>query len=105
MTSRAQNGLVERVVELDALEHAVARLTGGAGGVVVVEAAAGLGKTALLDNAAELAAAAGYLVRRATPRPNERDFPFGVVRTLLEAPVRAPHRTRALGAADGGGAR
>ena len=28
------------------------------------------------------------LVRRATPGPRERDFEFGVVRSLLEAPLR-----------------
>ena len=37
---------------------------------------------------AALAAASGCLVRRAAPGPLERHFPFGVVRALLEAPVR-----------------
>src|SRR4051812_16433356 len=52
------------------------------------EAGAGLGKTALLDHAADLAADAGCLVRRAAPGPLERHFGFGVVRALLEAPLR-----------------
>jgi len=43
--------LIERAVELDALRAAVR----GGGGVVVLEAAAGLGKTALLEHAAALA--------------------------------------------------
>ena len=55
---------------------------------MVLEAAAGLGKTALLEHAARLAADAGCLVRQAAPGPHERDFPFGVVRTLLEPPLR-----------------
>jgi DNA-binding CsgD family transcriptional regulator len=80
--------LIERVTELDALERAVAGLVGGTGGVVVLEATAGLGKTALLDHAVRVAADAGCLVRRAAPGPHERHFPFGVVRTLLESPLR-----------------
>src|SRR3954452_8624950 len=76
--------LLERAVELDAL-HAAVR---GGGGVVVLEAAAGLGKTALLDQAAAFAAKAGWLVRRAVPPPLAPHPPLGVVRALLEAPVR-----------------
>ncbi len=84
--------LIERMGELDVLERAVARVAGRAGGVVVLEAPAGLGKTALLEHAAELAAQAGCLVRRAAPGQLERQFPFGVVRTLLEAPLRDASR-------------
>lgn len=82
------NTMIERVTELDTLERAVAALTDGTGGVVVLEGAAGLGKTALLEHAAGLAAEAGCLVRRAAPGPHDRQFPFGVVRTLLESPLR-----------------
>src|SRR4051794_9986726 len=80
--------LIERARELEALAAAVGRLAAGTGGVVVLEAPAGLGKTVLVDHAAELATDAGCLVRRATPGPLERHFPFGVVRALLEAPLR-----------------
>src|SRR3954451_22052896 len=76
--------IVERIFELDALRAAVR----GGGGVVLLEAAAGLGKTILLDHGAALAAETGWQVRRAAPGPLERHFPFGLVRTLLEAPVR-----------------
>ena len=55
---------------------------------MVLEAPAGLGKTALLDYSARLARDAGCLVRHAAPGPHERQFAFGVVRTLLEAPLR-----------------
>ncbi len=90
--------LIERGVELDALRSAVR----GGGGVVVLEAAAGLGKTALLDEGAALAAATGWLVRRAAPSPLERALPFGVLRALLEAPTRA-HPGVACGAAAAAG--
>jgi DNA-binding CsgD family transcriptional regulator len=80
--------LIERGGELDALSGAVRRLAAGSGGVVVLEASAGLGKSALLDHAAALAGDADCLVRRAAPGPLERHFPFGVVRALLEAPLR-----------------
>src|SRR5690349_2442434 len=80
----APSPLIERSAELDALRAAVR----GGGGVVVLEAPAGLGKTALLDVAAALADEAGWLVRRAAPGPLEQHLPFGVVRALLEAPVR-----------------
>ena len=81
-------GLLERGAELEALGDAVARAAEGRGALVVLEAAAGLGKTALLDHAGLLAADAGWEVRRAAPGPLERHFPFGVVRALLEAPLR-----------------
>ncbi len=86
--SHIEAALVERAAELHVLERAVAGLAGGPGGVVVLEAPAGLGKTALLDHSARLARDAGFLVRHAAPGPHERQFAFGVVRTLLEAPLR-----------------
>jgi DNA-binding CsgD family transcriptional regulator len=80
--------LIERAVELDVLGAAVAGLRRGTGGVVVLDAPAGLGKTALLEHAMHAATDAGCLVRHAAPGPLERHFPFGVVRTLLEGPLR-----------------
>lgn len=80
--------LLERAVELAALRTGVRRLGAGYGSVILLEAPAGVGKTALLEHAARAAADAGCLVRRAAPTPSERDFPFGVMRTLLEAPLR-----------------
>ena len=84
----AQDTLIERAVELEVIGDAVRRLEQRHGAVVVLEASAGLGKTALLEHTARLAAEAGCLVRHAAPGPLERQFPFGVVRSLLEAPLR-----------------
>ncbi len=81
--------LLERAAELGLLGDALASATSGRGAVIVLEAAAGLGKTALLDHAERRAAAEGCDVRRAAPGPFERHFPYGVIRTLLETPLRA----------------
>jgi DNA-binding CsgD family transcriptional regulator len=89
--------LLERTAELNVMREAVRRAVSGRGAVVAVEAAAGLGKTALLDYAGEVALTSGCAVRRSSPAPLERSFSFGVVRTLFEAPVRRPH---AVAAAD-----
>src|SRR4051794_32054488 len=78
--------LIERDVELEVLGSAIARLAAGDGGVVVLDAPAGMGKTVLLEQVARQAEDARCLVRRAAPGPLERHFPFGVVRTLLEQP-------------------
>jgi DNA-binding CsgD family transcriptional regulator len=79
--------LQERGHELDALGVAIERARGGLGGAVIVEAAAGIGKTTLLALARAEAAHAGLRVLRATGRELERDFPFGVVRQLFEEPL------------------
>ncbi len=82
--------LAERERELQTLAAAVTQVAAaGRGGIVTLTAPAGLGKSALLARSDALATAAGCHVRRATPSPLERHFPFGAVRELLEAPLRA----------------
>ena len=80
--------LIERDAELGALSRAVAGVRGGGGNAILVEGPAGVGKTALVDNAAALASRAGFQVRRTAPGPHDREFSFGAVRALLEAPLR-----------------
>src|SRR4051812_7770863 len=87
LVESAPPDLVERKAELDVLGSAVEQVRSGQGGVVVLEASAGLGKTALLDHAARIAAEAGCAVRRAAPGPLEREFRYGVVRALLDGEV------------------
>ena len=86
-TRAAPSGLIERDGELAALTGALTALERRIGGVVTVKAPAGLGKTTLLERAAADATAAGCRVRRAAPGPHDRHFAYGVMRTLLEAPV------------------
>ncbi len=81
--------LVDRDAELDAIESAVARVIRGSGATVLLEADAGLGKTALLDHAAARASSALMQVRRAAPSRLEQSLSFGVVRALLEEPASA----------------
>ena len=87
ITTSVEGPLIERDGELDVLHEAVNGLARGAGRVVVIDGSAGLGKSALIDYAATIAARAGCTIRRAAPSPQERQFAFGVVRTLLETPL------------------
>src|SRR5919202_4239406 len=80
--------LVEREAELDAVREALESARSGTGGLIVLEAPAGLGKTALLRAARQQGRALGMRVLSATGALLERDFPFGVVRQLFEGEFR-----------------
>jgi DNA-binding CsgD family transcriptional regulator len=71
------------LLERDRERAAISALL-GRGGVLLVEGAAGIGKTALLDEACRGARDAGREVVRARGSELERGFAFGVVRQLLE---------------------
>jgi predicted ATPase len=75
-------GLLEREGELAAVTGML-----DAGGVLMVEGGAGIGKTALLDSACERAAGAGWQVLRGRGSELEAGFAFGVVRQLFERPL------------------
>ena len=79
--------LLERERELSELEGALTKARAGRGGVVLVEAPAGLGKTSLLRAASETAAETGFTCLRARASELERDFAYGCVRQLLEPAV------------------
>lgn len=78
------DSLLERDAEIADLRAAVARAVAGQGGVVLLEGAAGIGKTRLIATAAALAREAGANVRTARAGEIEQSFPFGVVRQLFE---------------------
>ncbi|MGH3764150.1 MAG: helix-turn-helix transcriptional regulator [Pseudonocardiaceae bacterium] len=80
-------GLLERGGELARIEAAVAALGGGCGGVLLIQGAAGIGKSALLRTLCEHAAGQGLPTLTARASELERDFGFGVVRQLLEQRV------------------
>jgi DNA-binding CsgD family transcriptional regulator len=81
--------LLERDAELRLLAASADRAGAGQGAAVVVEAAAGLGKTGLLAAAADLAAARSTRVLKARGGELESDLAYGVVRQLFEPPLAA----------------
>ena len=77
-----------RDTELTVLHTAVADAAAGRGAFVLVEGPAGLGKTTLLRAAGARAGQPALRVLTARGLALERDFPYGIVRQLIE-PVRA----------------
>src|SRR5688572_2104741 len=77
--------LLERAAEVavlqSALEDAVEHERGS---ILLVEGDAGIGKTRLLDVAAQEALAGRFRALKARGAEIERDFAFGVVRQLFE---------------------
>jgi DNA-binding CsgD family transcriptional regulator len=77
-------GLLERGSEIERLTDVVRSAAEGNGRLLVIEAPAGLGKTSLLGSAWALLDDARLTRCRARGSELELDFPFGVVRQLLE---------------------
>ncbi len=82
------DGVLEREREIDALERRLSAARDRRGGCVLLAGEAGIGKTTLLDGAARTATAAGMTVCRARGARLEASFGHGVLRQLLEAPLR-----------------
>ena len=94
--------LLDRGDELDTLEAALAAARAGRGGVVVLEGAAGAGKSALIAATSQKARKDGLRVIGARGGELERDYPFGVIRQLYEpvlASVNPKRRARLLAGA------
>ena len=82
--------LLEREQHLAALETLLAAVRVGAGGAVVVEGPAGIGKSSLLAAACATAIDNGMQVLQARGTELERDFPLGVARQALEPLLHPP---------------
>ncbi|HMJ03007.1 MAG TPA: AAA family ATPase [Conexibacter sp.] len=82
-------GLLERELELERIERALERASGGTGGLVLVEGPAGIGKTSLVAAARERAAEQELRVLGARAGELERNLAYGVVRQLLERELAA----------------
>ena len=80
----AAGALLEREGELAAVDGVVEAALAGSGRLLVVDGAAGVGKTRLLEEASRVAGAAGMDVVRARGVALEDRFAFGVVRQLFE---------------------
>ena len=76
---------LERDRELDALRSVIGHARGGRGQACVIEGPSGIGKTYLLDEAATLAAEAGFTVLRARGSELTRELAFGMAVELVEA--------------------
>lgn len=81
---------VSRRAERSVGSQTIAKLSRAQGGVVIVEGAAGIGKTHLLQLWCEEATAAGLLVLRGAGLELERDRAFGVVTDALALRRRLP---------------
>ena len=76
--------LLEREHEVERIREVLQAVDRGSGGVLVVEGAAGMGKSRLLEAAHVRAAGLGIRVLAARATELEQGFPFGVVRQLFE---------------------
>lgn len=76
--------LIERDAELTVLAEAVRAACAGSGSLSLVRGPLGIGRSALLHAAGDLAVDQGMRVLRAGASPTEQDFADGVVRQLLE---------------------
>jgi DNA-binding CsgD family transcriptional regulator len=92
--------LLDRQQELAAIDGLLDRARDGAGGAVAFVGPAGIGRTALLARARELATRRGFTILTARGVPHERELAFGVARQALER--RLAKRVRAL-LLEGGG--
>jgi DNA-binding CsgD family transcriptional regulator len=80
--------LLDREAELGLISATIASACAGAGSAVLVEGAAGIGKTRLLAQACEQAAGAGMTVLSARSAEFESGYAWGVARQLFEPATR-----------------
>jgi DNA-binding CsgD family transcriptional regulator len=81
--------LLERAAEVAAITAAIDAAVAGSGSVLLVEGAAGIGKTRLLAHACERAAAAGMTVLTARAAEYEDGYAWGVVTQLFDSELRS----------------
>jgi DNA-binding CsgD family transcriptional regulator/tetratricopeptide (TPR) repeat protein len=79
--------LLERERELERVRAALRAAGQRAGAALVIEGAAGMGKSRLLEEARVLASDLGLRILAARATELEQGFPFGVVRQLFERPL------------------
>ena len=75
---------LEREREVEQVRALLERARNGDGALAVIEGPPGIGKTALLRETADLAAARGFTVLQARASQLEQGFTFGIARQLLE---------------------
>ena len=98
--------LLSRRGELAAVSELLSQAQAGSSGVLVVRGEAGIGKTALLDHALEVATGSGFRVQSAAAAESESQFAFAGLHQLcgplldraaaLPGPQRSSSRSRTL---------
>jgi DNA-binding CsgD family transcriptional regulator/tetratricopeptide (TPR) repeat protein len=88
MRARASGRLLDRDAETGAIIAAISAAAAGSGSALIVEGVAGIGKTALLSRARELATREGMTILSARSGEFEGSYPWGVVRQLFDRIVR-----------------
>ncbi|HZK15859.1 MAG TPA: AAA family ATPase, partial [Solirubrobacterales bacterium] len=99
------DSLLERDVELEQIGRLLDAARNGGGAPMLIEAAAGLGKSRLLAAADELAHSRGLAVARARGSESGGELPFGVCVELFESPLAVAtddRRAQLLSGAAGG---
>ena len=94
--------LIERSEDLRAIEETLAEVPAADGRCLLLSGPAGIGKTALFDEACRGGQSRGFELLRATGFEFERGHPFGVARQLYANAVRElaePGRSELLGSA------
>ncbi|MGO1052764.1 ATP-binding protein [Crossiella sp. CA198] len=92
-------GLFERDAELGRIGALLQAAAAGRGTSALVEGVPGIGKTALLAAAGELATGRGFRVLTATGGELEQDLPFALIRQLFEPALRTADPEVRAGAA------
>jgi DNA-binding CsgD family transcriptional regulator len=99
-----RQALLERDAALERIDQRLRDAIAGVGSLLVLEGPAGIGKTRLVVAAGRRGRELGLQVLSARGSELERDFAYGVVRQLFEAPVVAaspPERAELLAGAAG----
>src|SRR4051794_4780661 len=94
MQHTGTDALLERQHELEELDGLLEGARAGRGRLVLVEGPAGIGKTRLLQSAADRARGGEVVVLSARASELDRDFPFGLVRQLFDPLLGAAGETR-----------
>ena len=97
----AVHELLERELELELIGTLFEATCLGRGGLLVLEGPPGVGKTALIERATEIARERGVAVLRARGHELERAFGWGVARSLLELPLTRPRHRNATSCSRG----
>ncbi|HET6938087.1 MAG TPA: AAA family ATPase [Nocardioides sp.] len=85
-----RDGLLQRSVELAALERQLQQVRAGSGRVILVQGPAGVGKSSLIRAVARSASGAEVRVLSAVAGPLEREAGWGVVRQLFGPTAAGP---------------